>query len=156
MSTDLQPLVDTTADDVGFSAKMTPNLRGVIHNAGVQAVVEVFTNDVLPAAQAMSPVGTPPDDKHPGLNRDSLAVSFRDSEEEGWISAHLYTQSGYGWLLEHGTSHNRALTRLAKRQRHGAVPVQDRTPPRPYLMPAVLAFCQKIIERQAALLAAEE
>lgn len=152
MPAELEPLVDTTADDIGFSASFAKNLAQEIHAAGVQATQEIFTEKILPMAKAMSPVGTPPDDKHPGLNRDSIDVSFRDNPETGWISAWLFTQSGYGWLIEHGTSHNRQLTKTAISKRHGKKAASDRTPAQPYLVPAVLQFVAEIAERQREIL----
>jgi hypothetical protein len=91
-------------------------------------------------------------DPHPGKNRDSIQVSFRDHPETGWISAWLYTESGYGWLIEHGTSHNRQLTKTAISKRHGKVAANDRTPARPYLLPAVMQFVAQIAERQREIL----
>lgn len=152
MPTELERIVDTTADDIGFSASFAKTLRADLHAAGVQAVREIFTEKILPMAKALSPVGTPPDDTHPGKNRDSIQVSFRDNPETGWISAWLYTESGYGWLIEHGTSHNRALTKTPKRKRHGKEAADDRTPAHPYLLPAVMQFVTQIAERQHEIL----
>ena len=87
-----------------------------------------------------------------GKNRDSIQVSFRDNPETGWISAWLYTESGYGWLIEHGTSHNRQLTKTAVSKRKGKVAADDRTPAHPYLVPAVLQFVAQIAERQREIL----
>jgi hypothetical protein len=151
MPTELQPIVDTTADDIGFSASFATDLRAEIHNAGVQATKEIFTEQILPQARALSPVGGHLD-PHPGKNRDSIQVSFRDNPETGWISAWLYTESGYGWLIEHGTSHNRQLTKTAVSKRHGKVAASDRTRPQPYLLPAVLQFVAQIAERQREIL----
>ena len=64
----------------------------------------------------------------------------------------LFTQSGYGWLIEHGTSHNRELTKTPVRRRRGKVPADDRTPAHPYLVPAVLQFVAQIAERQREIL----
>jgi len=147
----LEPIVDTTADDIGFSASFATNLRAEIHNAGVQATQEIFSGPILSQAKALSPVGGHLD-PHPGKNRDSIQVSFRDNPETGWISAWLYTESGYGWLIEHGTSHNRQLTRTATSKRHGKVAAIDRTPAQPYLLPAVLQFAAQIAERQREIL----
>ena len=152
MPAELQPLVaDSTNDDIGFSASFAKGLAQEIHAAGVQATKEIFTENILPQAKALSPVGGHLD-PHPGQNRDSLDVSFRDNPETGWISAWLFTQSGYGWLIEHGTSHNRALTKTAISKRHGKVAAADRTPARPYLVPAVLQFVAQIAERQREIL----
>lgn len=151
MPTTLQPIVDTTAEDIGFSASFATNLRVEIHNAGVEATKQIFTEQILPQAKALSPVGGHLD-PHPGKNRDSIQVSFRDNPETGWISAWLYTESGYGWLIEHGTSHNRQLTKTGKSKRHGKIAASDRTPAQPYLMPAVLQFVAQIAERQRELL----
>lgn len=134
--------------------KINMNLRTQIHAAAVQAVTEVFQTDILAAAKAGSPVGSPPDDKHPGRNRDSIQVSVRDNAEKGTVSAVLFTESGYGWLLERGTSRNRALTRLPLKRRHGKVAVADRTPARPYIMPAIARFTSKIFARFGEIIGA--
>ena len=155
MPSELQTIVDDTAEDIGIRCAVARNLRAEIHAAGVQATREVFEQKILPAAKAGSPVGGHLD-PHPGKNRDSIAVSFRDKPETGWISAWLYTQSGYGWLIEHGTSHNRALTRMKISRRHGRVPVNDRTPSRPYLYPAVMQFAASIAERAREILEGSE
>src|SRR5438552_1463933 len=110
---ELETLVDTSEEDVGFKASIVTNLREQIHAAGVQATKEIFEGQILPEAKALSPVGGA-GDPHPGKNRDSLIVSFRDDPQQGWISAWLSTHSGYGWLIEHGTSHNRELTKTPK------------------------------------------
>ena len=136
---ELETLVDTTEDDIGIKASGVKNLRAEIHAAGVQATQEIFTEDIMPEAKALSPVLT-------GKNRDSIAVSFRDDEEGGWISAWLSTHSGYGWLIEHGTSRNRKLTKTAKKKRRETV-VNDRTPARPYIFPAIMMHVEKIADR---------
>jgi hypothetical protein len=146
----LEPIVDTTGDGIGLKASVAHNLREQIHAAGVQATQEVFERQILPAAQAGSPVGGHLD-PHPGKNRDSLAVSFHDHVETGWISAWLSTHSGYGWLIEHGTSHDRRLTQTAKRLRRQKV-VNDRTPERPYIFPAMTQFVSNIAERARTIL----
>lgn len=151
MPLELETVVDTTADDIGLRATVATSLREQIHAAGVQATQEIFEEQILPAAKEGSPVGVPPDDKHPGKNRDSIAVSFRDRLETGWISAWLFTQSGYGWLLERGTSRNRELTKTPKRRRRGKEAKDDRTPARPYLLPA-MRFCADIAERARQIL----
>ena len=147
---ELETIVDTTSEDVGFKASGVSNLREKIHAAGVQATQEIFTEDVLPDAKANCPVGGD-EDPHPGFNRDSLAVTFRDDPEAGWISAWIMTHSGYGWLIEHGTSHNRKLTKTAKKKRRESV-VNDRTPARPYIYPAMIRFCSRIADRAREIL----
>lgn len=144
MSAVLEQVVDNSADDIGLSASVATNLREQIHAAGVQATREIFTDKILPAARDGSPVLT-------GKNRDSIAVSFHDHPDTGWISAWLYTQSGYGWLIEHGTSHNRALTKIARSRRKGKVAKDDRTAAHPYLLPA-MRFCEEIADRQREIL----
>lgn len=151
MPVELETIVDNTAEDIGLRASVAVNLRARIHAAGVQAVREVFEQQILPAAQAGSPVGGHLD-PHPGKNRDSIAVSFRDHVETGWISAWISTHSGYGWLIEHGTSHNRELTRKALSKRHGKVAANDRTPAVPYIYPAMTQFVGGIAERQREIL----
>src|ERR1039458_452200 len=151
---ELQTIVDDTTEDIGIRAAVAQNLRADIHAAGVQAVQEVFEQQILPAAKAGSPVGGALD-PHPGKNRDSIAVSFRDNPETGWISGWIHTHSGYGWLIEHGTSHNRALTRTAKRLRRQKV-VNDRTPAQPYIFPAMTQFVGNIAERQREILESTE
>jgi hypothetical protein len=143
MPVDLETVVDTTGDSVGIKASVAKNLKEQIHAAGVQATKEIFEEQILPEAKSLSPVLT-------GKNRDSIQVSFRDRLETGWISAWIFTQSGYGWLLEHGTSHNRALTKTPKRRRTQAVK-NDRTPARPYIYPA-MRFCALIAERAREIL----
>jgi hypothetical protein len=149
---ELETIVDTSEEDVGFKASVATNLKELVHAAGVQATQEVFTEQILPQAKADSPVGVGPDDPHPGKNRDSIKVSFRDNPETGWISAWIFTESGYGWLLEHGTSHNRELTRKEIKRRHGKVPKDDRTAARPYIFPAILQFVANIADRARELL----
>lgn len=141
---ELETIVDTSDEDIGLKASVATSLREQIHAAGVKATQEIFEQQILPAAKQGSPVLT-------GKNRDSIAVSFRDRLETGWISAWIFTQSGYGWLIEHGTSRNRALTRTAKRKRSRAV-VNDRTPARPYIFPAILRFVGSIPERAREIL----
>jgi hypothetical protein len=127
----LQPLVDTTSDDIGFKATMVTGLREKFHQAAVEATEQVFEQEVKPAAKAGSPVLT-------GENRDSIDVSFRDRVETSWISAWLFTASGHGWLIEHGTSSKifREITKKALKKR-GSNVTMDRTPPRPYIYPAM-------------------
>jgi hypothetical protein len=151
MPVELETVVDDTAEDIGLKASVAVNLRELVHAAGVQAMQEVFTEQILPAARAGSPVGGHLD-PHPGKNRDSLEVTFRDKPDTGWISAWLSTHSGYGWLIEHGTSHNRRLTRMAKRLRHGRQVVEDRTPARPYIYPAMMEHVATIADRQREIL----
>lgn len=146
----LDPVVDNSQDDIGISASVAKNLREQIHAAGVQATKEIFLEQIVPEAKSLCPVGGK-DDPHPGKNRDSINVSFHDHPDTGFVSAWMYTESGYGWLIEHGTSHNRALTKMAKRQRKGKVAKDDRTPARPYLYPA-MRFCSLIAERARAIL----
>lgn len=138
-------IVDTTSDDIGFKASVVEGFGQKFHEAGVQATREVFERQILPAAKAGSPVDT-------GTNRDSIGVSFRDHIETFWVSAWIFTQSGYGWLIEHGTSHNRALTKTNIKKRKGQVPVNDRTPPQPYIVPAMARFVASIAERAKAIL----
>jgi hypothetical protein len=126
----LQPLVDTTSDDIGFKATMVTGLREKFHQAAVEATKQVFEQEVKPAAKNGSPVLS-------GTNRDSIDVSFRDRVESSWISAWLFTASGYGWLLERGTSRNRELTKKPLNRRHGKIAVDDRTRARPYIYPAM-------------------
>jgi hypothetical protein len=149
---ELQTVVDTSSEGIGIKASSAQNIRALIHAAGVQATQEIFNERILPEAKSLCPVGTPPDDPHPGKNRDSIKLSFRDKEETGWVSAWIYTESGYGWLVEHGTSHNRALTRTATDRRHGRKATQDRTPAQPYIMPAMINHCAEIAERQKEIL----
>lgn len=130
-----RPLVDTTSDEVGFKATMVTGLREKFHEAAVEATKEVFEQQCLPAAKSGSPVAT-------GTNRDSIGVSFRDRLSTGWVSAWLYTSSGYGWLLERGTSFNRELTKKPMERRYGKVAVKDRTPARPYIYPAMRFVAQ--------------
>ncbi len=151
MPVELETIVDDTAEDVGLRAAVATRLREQIHAAGVQAVREVFEQQILPAAQAGSPVGGHLD-PHPGKNRASIAVSFRDNPETGWISAWISTHSGYGWLIEHGTSHNRTLTRIAIKKRRGKVAASDRTPAVPYIYPAMTQFVANIAEEQRLIL----
>jgi hypothetical protein len=150
MPVELATIVDTTEDDIGLKVSVATNLRAQIHAAGVQATQEVFEQQILPDAKANSPVGGK-GDPHPGKNRDSIQVSFRDRIETGWISAWIYTESGYGWLIEHGTSHNRALTQTPIRKRKEQ-PVADRTSAQPYIYPAMLRFVQNIAERAREIL----
>lgn len=145
MPVELETVVDTSNEDVGFRAAVAKNLREQIHAAGVQATKEIFLDQILPEAKSLCPVGGK-DDPHPGKNRDSIQVSFHDHEDTGYISAWIYTDSGYGWLIEHGTSHNRALTKTPKNRRKGKVAVDDRTPARPYIYPA-MRLCSLIAER---------
>jgi hypothetical protein len=131
-------------------ASVAVNLREQIHAAAVQATQEVFGEQIEPAAKEGSPVGGHLD-PHPGKNRDSIEVSFHDKPETGWISAWISTHSGYGWLIEHGTSHDRRLTRIAIRERRRKV-VNDRTPARPYIYPAMVQFVGTIAERAREIL----
>lgn len=149
---DLETVVDTTSEDVGMKMSVATDLRERLHAAGVQAVREIFEEDILPTAKALCPVGTPPRDPHPGKNRESLHVTFRDNLETGFVSAWVQTASGYGWLIEHGTSHNRPLTKTKISRRHGAVALSDRTPAQPYIMPAMQEFVATIPERQREIL----
>jgi hypothetical protein len=143
MPVELETVVDTTGDTVGIKCSVAKDLKEQIHAAGVQATKEIFEEQILPEARSLSPVLT-------GKNRDSISVSFRDRLETGWISAWLFTQSGYGWLLEHGTSHNRALTKTPKRRRT-QVAKDDRTAARPYIYPA-MRLCSLIAERAREIL----
>ena len=119
----LETVVDTASEDIGLKASVAKNLREQIHAAGVQATQEIFETQILPEAKALSPVVT-------GKNRDSINVSFRDRMETGWISAWLFTESGYGWFPEHGTRRSRA---------------------HPYIYPA-MRFCVNIAERAREIL----
>lgn len=117
-----------------------PGLREKFHEAAVQATEEVFENQIKPAAKADCPVRT-------GKNRESIDVSFRDRLDVSWVSAWLYTASGYGWLIERGTSKDRALTRMNMKRRNGRVAKDDRTPARPYIYPAISRFVGQIPQR---------
>jgi hypothetical protein len=150
MSIELETVVDSSNEDIGFRAAVATNLREQIHAAGVQATQEIFTEQIVPEAKSLCPVGGK-DDPHPGKNRDSIDVSFHDHPDTGYISAWMYTESGYGWLIEHGTSHNRELTKTPKRRRKGQVAKDDRTPSRPYLYPA-MRFCSAIADRAREIL----
>jgi hypothetical protein len=135
--------------------KINRNLRQQIHAAAVEAVTEVFEQEILPAAKALSPVGVPPDDKHPGRNRDSIRVRIKEDPEKGRVDAYIYTESGYGWLLEHGTSHQRGLLgRFAKRK--GREAEGAATPARPYIYPAMLRFVRSIPDRLREILAGDQ
>jgi len=149
---ELTTVVDTTKEDVGIKASVATNLKDLMHAAAVQATQEVFVEQILPDAKAGSPVGVGPDDPHPGRNRESIDVSFKDNSETGWVSAWLFTESGYGWLLEHGTSHNRELTKTPKKRRRGKVPENDRTLAQPYLFPAILRYVAGIADRAREIL----
>ena len=141
-------LVDTTGSDgLGLKATLRLPTRQQMHQAAVEATREVFEQLIVPAAKAGSPVGTPPDDKHPGKNRDSISFYVGDDEAKGEVYGRVFTQSGYGWLIEHGTSHNRALTRLHLKRRRGRFAAQDRTPAVPYIYPAVARYAPEIVNR---------
>src|SRR5947209_1876553 len=96
----LETVVDQQNQDVGLEASVYIDFREHFHNAAVEAMVQVFETKILPEARANSPFKT-------GHNRESIALSFRDRIETGWLSAWIFTQSGYGWLIEHGTKHLR-------------------------------------------------
>jgi hypothetical protein len=66
-----------------------------INNGVLAGVTDLFEQQVLPAAQEMSPVLT-------GANRDSLSVKVRRYRR--MIRAAIFTQSGHGGYLEVGTS----------------------------------------------------
>lgn len=152
----LETIVDTAADDdVGLTAKVATDIAERMHDAILQATGEVFHDVIAPQAQRDSPVGTPPDDKHPGKNRDSIRTRVFDDRDKHLVTGTVYTTSGYGWLLEHGTSHNRSLTRTKISRRHGKAATDDRTPARPYLYPAVRDNAEKIIDRAREILEAE-
>jgi hypothetical protein len=131
------------------------NLRAQIHAAAVQATTEVFEQQILPAAKALSPVGVPPDDRHPGRNRDSIKVHIKSDPEKGRVDAYIFTESGYGFLLEKGFSHVRgALGRFVKRK--GRKAEGAATPARPYIYPAMLRFVRTIADRARDILAGEQ
>lgn len=141
----MQAIADVDTQEVGFRAAVKTDLREQMHNAVLQATEEVFQNDIVPEAKSGSPVRT-------GKNRDSIAVSFRDRLESSWVSAWIFTQSGYGWLIEHGTSHNRKLTKTAIKKRNGKSAASDRTPAVPYIYPAITRFISKIATRAKELM----
>lgn len=141
----LREIVNTTSSDIGFKAAVVTGFREKFHEAAVQATQEVFEQNILPAAKSGSPV-------HSGKNRDSIAVSFRDKLETMWVSAWIFTQSGYGWLIERGTSHNRQLTKTRMKARKGKVAANDRTPAQPYIYPAITRFVKLIPERARQIL----
>lgn len=147
----MQTVVDSSSDEVGIKARCVVNLRQQIHQAGVQATQEVFEQQILPAARSLSP-------KLTGKNAASTGVSFRDKPETGWISAWISTHSGYGWLIEHGTSSKqfRPMTKTAIKKRKGWVAPLDRTPPRPYIYPAMMRYVGGIAERQRQILEASK
>lgn len=142
-------------DETGISARMELNLGERMHDAILQATHEVFEGQIIAQAQRDSPVGTPPDDKHPGKNRVSIRTRVFDDRDKHQVTGTVYTTSGYGWLLEHGTSHNRSLTRMKISRRHGRVAAQDRTPARPYIYPAVRDHASVIIEQAKAIMEQE-
>jgi hypothetical protein len=139
-----------------FEMKINRDLRAQIHAAAVQATTEVFEQNILPMAKELSPVGTPPDDKHPGRNRDSIRVRIKDDPEKGRIDAYIYTESGYGWLLERGFSHARGvLGRFTKRSK-GRKAEGVATAGRPYIYPAMLRYVRTIAERARDILAGSQ
>jgi hypothetical protein len=143
----LETVVDQTNADMSLQASVYVDFAEQFHNACVEAMVEVFETQVLPAAQALSPQRT-------GKNRASIAVSFRDRLETGWLSAWIFTQSGYGWLIEHGTKHLRHATGKFKK-RSGRKAEGLPTPPRPFIYPA-LRYCEEIPNRARELFEARQ
>jgi hypothetical protein len=144
--------------EINLKARVNPHLREEIHAAVLQAVTEVFEQQILPEAKRLSPVGVSPDDKHPGFNRDSIKVQIIDHPETGKVRGWIHTESGYGYFLEHGTAGKaqRALTRTKIAKRKGKTAVNDRTPARPYIYPALLRFARNIPARIAELLSGQK
>jgi hypothetical protein len=145
MPSALEKIVDTTKDDIGIQCSVIPGLREKFHAAAVQATKEVFENRVLPAVRA----GTP---KLSGKNRNSIAVSFQGSYRVvmGFSLALTPSLDMDGCSSEARAT--RELTRKNRKARHGKVPVNDRTPAKPYIYPGNPRFVQHIPIRAKQIL----
>jgi hypothetical protein len=125
--------------------KLNAQLREQIHQAVVESVTETFQQEIVPAAKAGSPRRT-------GANAASIAVTVTDNVENSRIRAAMFTQSGHGYYVEKGTSHNRELTKTPSKRRK-VQPKADRTPARPYLMPAFQRYWPQILAKFRSIVA---
>jgi hypothetical protein len=129
----------------GVELTLNEQLAAQLHAAVVNAVTETFTSEMKQEAQALSPVGTPPEDRHPGQNRDSIDATVVDDPATHSIRATLYTQSGYGFYLEHGTTKRDKKGKRIRAKKGKFKP--DRTAPRPHIYPAFQLHLSKIYAR---------
>lgn len=90
--------------DLEVKMNLNPNAKRSISDAIEAGVSEVFELDIKPAAVEGSPVKT-------GTNRRSIDVEVKRNDE-GMVTAELFTQSGYGGYLELGTRFMRARAYL--------------------------------------------
>lgn len=71
---------------------------------------------MLELARAIAPVGTPPDDKHPGAYRDSLklALSKRGGAKRDRAEVQLIADVPYAFQVEYGTGNSDGHHTLVK------------------------------------------
>jgi hypothetical protein len=129
----------------GVELKLNTQLAAQLHTAVVNAVTDTFTGEMKTEAKSLSPVGTPPEDRHPGQNRDSIDATVIDDASDHSIRATLYTQSGYGFYLEHGTAKRDKRGKRIRAKKGKFKP--DRTAPRPHIYPAFQLHVAKIAQR---------
>lgn len=68
-----------------FRSTYKGNFRGIglmLQRPGMRKVVVQKAAEMLPVAQRLSPVGTPPNDKHPGQYRSSFRIEYGEKPVE--------------------------------------------------------------------------
>jgi HK97 gp10 family phage protein len=98
-----------------------------------KAMTEVFEDDILPEAKALSPVGDEP--VRPGSKRNKDSIEVKTFFTKRGPFAKIFTTSGHGGFLEVGTKKMAA---------------------QPYIYPAVQANIGKIPEKVTQEIAGEE
>lgn len=80
----------------------TEEAKKKVNDLLASVMADIFQDDILPDAKAMSPVGDEPVRPGSKRNRDSLEVGVFKMKKGG-VLAKIYSTSGHGGFLEAGT-----------------------------------------------------
>ena len=111
----------------------TAESRKRVNDIIFKAMTEVFEDDILPEAQALSPVGDEP--VRPGSKRNKDSIQVKTFFTKRGPFAKIFTTSGHGGFLEVGTK---------------------KMPAQPYIYPAVQTNIGKIPEKVTQEIAGAE
>jgi hypothetical protein len=77
-------------------------MRAMLKSPGIEAALFRVGESVASHARSIAPVGSPPDDMHPGLYRDSFSVRAENRADRAQVM--VVNSAPYAALIEYGTS----------------------------------------------------
>jgi hypothetical protein len=77
-------------------------MRAMLKSAAIEAVLSRAANNIAGFARSIAPVGSPPDDEHPGLYRDSFSVEPHSRPDRAEVD--VINSAPYAAFIEFGTS----------------------------------------------------